>query len=98
MLAYRFQGGWVRGICPAIADKLLRPCLEGRQVLMCREENGSFRLAFPLRAQQPFPLPMLFCLGRPERVEGDVCVVYRFDPQGRPCCEETCCCTGEIVV
>ena len=38
-------------------------------------------LALPAEAGRPFPLECLFCLGRLERVEGEVCVVYAFQEE-----------------
>jgi hypothetical protein len=91
VLAWSFGRGWIRSLCPPVADGVVGPGLEGRQVLQHRQEGGGFRLAFPLDPRRPFPLPALFCIGRVERVEGEVCVVYDFDGQGRPCWEEKHC-------
>ena len=91
VLAYPFEQGWVRTLCPSIADEVVRAGLEGYQVLLHRREEGGFRLAFALDPRRPFPLTPLFCLGQVERVEGELCVVYTFDGQGRPCWEENRC-------
>lgn len=87
VLAFSFSQGWIRCLCPPIADDIVRPMLEGRQVLICRGEEG-FSLALPTRPDRPFPLTPLFCLGRVEQVNGQQCVVYRFDGRGRPCSGE----------
>ena len=41
-------------------------------------EEERLELALPLEEGQPFPLEPLFCLGRLERVAGQLCVVYAF--------------------
>ena len=41
-------------------------------------EGERLELALPLEEGQPFPLEPLFCLGRLERVAGQLCVVYAF--------------------
>ena len=43
-----------------------------------RREGERLELALPLEKGGPFPLEALFCLGRLEKVEGRLCVVYAF--------------------
>ena len=49
-----------------------------------RREQGVLTLAFALREDAPFPLEMLFCFACVERVEGELCAVYRFDMDENP--------------
>ena len=53
-----------------------------------RRGNDGFTLALPLRSDAPFPLETLFCFACVERVEGELCVVYRFDADENPVVRE----------
>lgn len=52
-------------------------------VLVRRDEEG-FLLAAPWGKGKAFPLPPLFCLSRPERLEGKWYILFRFSQRGRP--------------
>lgn len=41
-------------------------------------------LAWPVRRDVPVPLAALFCLARSRFIRGELCLVWRFDAQGRP--------------
>lgn len=76
---------WRETCCPAqlFQDRFLiqrlRPIGRG----WWRREGGVLLLALPLEQGRPFPLEALFCLGRVQRVEGQLCVVYAFR-EGQP--------------
>ena len=65
-----------------VADPLLRERLRG--AMLCRREGDSFPLAAPFRTDRPVRLPVLFCLGRVERREGQMHMVWDFDSRGNP--------------
>ena len=48
------------------------------EIIRLEREGERLELALPLEEGQPFPLEPLFCLGRLERVAGQLCVVYAF--------------------
>lgn len=43
------------------------------------------KLAYPYSPQRPFPLTPLFCLGKPERIEGKRYIIFYFHEDGTPC-------------
>ena len=47
-------------------------------------QGDSFSLAAPFRTDRPVRLPVLFCLGRVERREGQMHMVWDFDSRGNP--------------
>lgn len=65
-----------------VADPLLRERLRG--AMLCRREGDTFSLSAPFRTDRPVRLPALFCLGRLERREGQLHLVWDFDGQGNP--------------
>ena len=85
-LAFPFSGG-ERWYCEAHPERLLRdPVLRSqiRGPMLCRKEQGGFRLAAPFRTDGPVALETLFCLARLERLEGRAHLVWSFDREGRP--------------
>ena len=62
------------------------PVLKGqlRRPMLCSRGEDGFSLAAPLDPAAPVPLNALFCLARPERVEGRPHLVWTFSPEGRP--------------
>ena len=91
VLAFSFGGepsrsGWEScepGRVP-LADALLRECLQriGR-ALLCRREKG-FLLALPFDPARPLVLAPLVCLGRVERINGGLFLVWSFGENGVP--------------
>lgn len=79
--SFRFrERGWTETRCPA---ELLEDCFWQERLgnvgtAWWRKEGGLLYLALPLAEDRPFPLETLFCLARPERVEGWPCAVYAF--------------------
>ena len=49
-----------------------------------RQGSEGLVLALLLRSDAPFPLETLFCFARVERVEGELCAVYRFGTDENP--------------
>lgn len=56
---------------------------EWGRMLVCRE-GDELRLAFPLKLSRALPLSALICLASPGNIAGDLCLIWRFDRQGRP--------------
>lgn len=54
-----------------------------RGVRVCRDPSG-LSLALPFDERKPFPIPMLFCFARIQRIGGVRCVVYAFDRRENP--------------
>ena len=85
-MAFPFQGGerWYREAHPErlLRDPLLRGQVKGP--MLCRKDGEGFRLAAPFRTDGPVALEPLFCLARPERLEGKIHLVWTFDREGRP--------------
>lgn len=71
---------WRETGCPAqlFQSRFLRERLRPCGCAWWRQEGELLLLALPLEEGKPFPLEMLFCLGRVEHVEGRQCVVYAF--------------------
>lgn len=86
VLAFPFSrpNGWYCESAPGrlISDPLLQTQLSG-SLLCCRNADG-FRLAVPLRPECPLPLTSLFCLARPEPLNGQLHLIWSFDSHGRP--------------
>ena len=78
--------GWHRADCPEaeISDLLVRGWVAALGGALLRREESGFSLALPWTVGQAFPLPPLFCLARLERLDGQCCLVFFFDGQGRP--------------
>ena len=79
--SFRFRdSGWQETGDPAglLKDPFLRERLRSAGTAWWRRENDLLYLALPLAEDRPFPLETLFCLARPERVEGFLCAVYAF--------------------
>ena len=53
--------------------------------MLCRRTADTTELAVPWHREQPLPLSALFCLARTGIVRGEVCLIWKFDGQGRPC-------------
>ena len=65
-----------------LADPVLRDQIPGP--MLCLRDGEGFSLSAPFRTDRAFPMPALFCLARTERREGRLCLVWRFDREGRP--------------
>ena len=79
--SFRFrESGWRETQCPAelLEDQFLRQRLAAADRAWWRRDGELLYLALPLAEGRPFPLETLFCLARPEQVEGVSCVVYVF--------------------
>ena len=80
----RQQRGWQWEEHPeCLVDAETARVGEWDRMLLCREERG-FSLAFPLKQQRPVPLTALICLAKAGKIGGEVCLVWRFDREGRP--------------
>ena len=55
------------------------------RAMLCYKGKDELWLACPLQKDRPIPLAALFCLAKPQRIRGDLCLVWRFDGRGRPC-------------
>lgn len=83
--SFRFrESGWQETQCPAelLEDRFLRQRLAAERAWW-RRDGELLYLALPLAEERPFPLETLFCLARPEEVEGVPCAVYAFR-KGQP--------------
>ena len=58
---------------------------EWQRMLVCKRGKGGVQLAIPWHRDKPIPLSALFCLAWTERIWGELCLVWKFDEQGRPC-------------
>lgn len=81
--SFRFEEArpcWRETCCPAqlFQSRFFRERLRPYGRAWWRREGNLLLLALPLEAEKPFPLEILFCLGRVECVEGRRCVVYAF--------------------
>lgn len=97
VLAFAFEvDKWLREERPErlVTDVVLRRALGGQTMLLRRRKNG-FCLAAPFDIGRPFPLTTLFCLAKPERVEGRSYVVFSFDREGNPVLPHNGSNTGE---
>lgn len=97
VLAFSFaQSGWKREEHPErlVTDVVLRQALRGQTMLLRRRER-SFCLAANFDTGRPFPLTPLFCLARPEQVEGRSHAVFYFDGEGNPVLPHNGSNTGE---
>ena len=52
--------------------------------MLCRKTQDHLELACPIKKEEPLPLVHLFCLARTKRIRGELCLVWRFDGEGRP--------------
>lgn len=77
---------WLWTDCPGrlLPDPTLAGCLKGVDRALLKRDLEGFCLAFPYSAQDPFPIPPLFCLARLERLWNRRYVVFRFSRRGRP--------------
>ncbi|MBO5918268.1 MAG: hypothetical protein J6Q14_05835 [Oscillospiraceae bacterium] len=87
VLAFSFRSGaeeWRREASPArlVCEEL--KCCFAQCTALYRVETEGFSLALPIDPSRPFPIPTLFCLAVPGRVEGRNHVMFRFDPNGIP--------------
>ena len=78
-----------RDIRVTICAPAVTPEVEALAARLLAEVSGKmlgFRgaEAAPLDPAAPVPLNALFCLARPERVEGRPHLVWTFSPEGRP--------------
>ena len=58
------------------------------QRMLVRRIEGGTELAMPWYRDEPIPLSALFCLAYTERIKGELCLVWKFDEQGRPQSED----------
>ena len=70
-------------------DDFWRQRLKNQPYAWWRRERNVLALALPLKEDAPFPLEVLFCFARVERVENELCVVYTFDENEMPLCKAT---------
>jgi len=64
------------------SDPIIRRRMTGP--MLCRKERGGVRLAAPFRTDGPVALEILFCLAKPETLEGKTYLVWTFDREGKP--------------
>ena len=86
VLAFSFERSqWLRETHPdrLVKDVVLRRTLNGKSVLMKRQEGG-FCLAVPFEPSRPFLLNPLFCLAEIRRVEGKTHAGFCFNEEGNP--------------
>lgn len=79
--SFRFrEKGWQETRCPAelLEDRFWKQRLAEVERAWWRRDGELLYLALPLAEGRPFPLETLFCLARPEQVEGVSCAVYAF--------------------
>lgn len=67
-----------------VKDAVLKEKLERQKTAYWRRDGDILLMAFPLKADEPFPLETMFCFASAEWVEGERCAVYRFDAADRP--------------
>ena len=67
-------------------SEFLRSRLMPQRAWWRRDQRG-FAVAFPLHGDAPFPLETLFCFACVERVENELCAVFRFDEEEMPICQ-----------
>ena len=70
--------------CVLVKDAALARRLELLGTAYWRRSGDVLSLAFPLKADEPFPLETMFCFASVEWVEGERCAVYRFDADENP--------------
>ena len=77
---------WRRELCPErlCRDPLVQAALRGRGDLYSRETGGGAQLSAPFRPEEPFPLPLLFCLAQVERRGEGLWLVWAFDRGKNP--------------
>lgn len=81
----RGNDGWYWEDNPARLVDEETACLGEWRRMLARRRNDRVELAIPWRREKPIPLSALFCLAQPEQIRGELCLVWKFDPQGRPC-------------
>jgi len=52
--------------------------------LLCRKGTRFLEFAWPVREGESMPLTHLFCFATPKQIRGELCLVWRFDGEGRP--------------
>jgi len=82
--SFRETDGWRQESHPErlVRDPLIRAQL--RTAVLCKKTGEGFALAAPLRTNRPVPLPVLFCLAKPERIGEKMYLVWEFDGNGQP--------------
>lgn len=68
----------------SFGEEALRAMAVRQGKVLLRAEGGGFLLACPFSCARPFPMPALFCLARPVRLEGESYVCFRFGRDGWP--------------
>ena len=88
---FRKKCGWEKVRQPAnrFRTPMIRDRLANIEEAWIRREGEHRFLALELVDGRPFPLEMLFCLGKVRSVEGRRCVVYRFDRDEMPLGEDS---------
>lgn len=88
-MAYPFQqrrqgDGWYWEDDPGrLVDEETRVLGQWRRML-CRKVGNMLELACPVKNSDPLPLSHLFCMAHPIQIQGELCLVWRFDGDGRP--------------
>lgn len=77
---------WEEAPCHLV-DEETRKLGEWRRML-CRKGEGGLALAWPVRGRDPIPLVHLFCLAEIGIIGGEMCFIWHFDTDGRPCFPE----------
>ncbi len=70
--------------CVLVTDGDLAGRLERCGMAYWRRTGEILYLAFPLKTDKPFPLENMFCFASMERIDGEVCAVYRFGADDIP--------------
>lgn len=78
--------GWQWTDCPSrlLGEQALSRSLQGVSRALLRRTGERFYLAFPRRAEEPFPIPALFCLASVEQLGEGPHYVFCFSRRGRP--------------
>lgn len=85
VLAFPFQkSSWYCEQHPEqlIRDQELKRAF--RSPMLCCRQEGSFRLAAPLRTDKPVALEPIVCLACMEQIEGRPHLIWKFDGEGKP--------------
>lgn len=91
----RQTDGWYWEEDPArLVDRETARLGEWRRMLARRTDNGV-ELAAPWHREEPIPLSALFCLAWTENIQGETCLVWKFDQHGKPCLPVTRHCGEE---
>lgn len=89
VMAFRFHSssgdGWRWEDHPErFVDRETARVGEWRRMLVYKGKDELY-LACPFRNHTPIPLNTLFCLAKPKTIRGELCLLWRFDSEGKPC-------------